>query len=201
MGTAERRRREKERRRKEIVDAAERVFFSKGYDNATMDDVAETAELSKGTLYLYFDGKEDLYHAIVLRGLVILREMFETAAAGRERGIDQVRAIGDAYTAFNHEHPDYFKALLYYETARSDSFTEQNPLEILIEALQRGIKDGSIKRELDPVKTAIILWGQTTGVLQTSLKKCEAIRETYSVSPDDIISYYFNLAFLMLQAE
>ena len=190
MGTAERRRREKERRRKEIINAAERVFFSKGYDNATMDDVAETAELSKGTLYLYFDGKEDLYHAIVLRGLVILREMFEIAAAGRERGIDKVRAIGDAYTAFNHEHSDYFKALLHYETARSDSFTEQNPLEILIEALKRGIKDGSIKRDLDPVKTAIILWGQTTGVLQTSLKKCEAIRETYSISPDDIISYY-----------
>lgn len=201
MGTAERRQREKKQRRNDIIDASERVFFSKGYDNATMDDVAENAELSKGTLYLYFNSKEDIYHAIMFRGLVILREKFEEAASRQERGIDRVRAIGEAYIAFNHEHLDYFKALLYYETERSDSFTEQNPLEILIEALQRGINDGSIRPELDPVKTAIILWGQTTGVLQTSLKKREAIRGTYNVSPEDIISYYFNLAFFMLQGE
>ncbi|MCK5408322.1 MAG: helix-turn-helix transcriptional regulator, partial [Candidatus Krumholzibacteria bacterium] len=60
MGIAERREREKEQRRIDIIDAAERVFFSKGWQAATMDDVAEAVELSKATLYLYFKNKEEL---------------------------------------------------------------------------------------------------------------------------------------------
>ena len=52
MGIAERREREREQRRNTILDAAETVFFSKGINLATMDEVAEEAELSKGTLYL-----------------------------------------------------------------------------------------------------------------------------------------------------
>ena len=61
MGIAERKEREKEQRRKAILDAAEKVFFEKGLKYSTMDDVAEEAELSKGTLYLYFKNKEELF--------------------------------------------------------------------------------------------------------------------------------------------
>jgi TetR/AcrR family transcriptional regulator len=50
MGITERKEREKEQRRNAIIDAAEKIFFTKGMDNSTMDDVAEEAELSKGTL-------------------------------------------------------------------------------------------------------------------------------------------------------
>ena len=61
MGITERKEREKLQRREDILNAAERVFFSKGHKNSTMDDVAEEAELSKGTLYLYFKSKEGFY--------------------------------------------------------------------------------------------------------------------------------------------
>ena len=65
MGIAERKEREKQQRREEIVQAAEEVFFSKGFEKSTMDDVAEKAELSKGTLYLYFKSKEELLIGII----------------------------------------------------------------------------------------------------------------------------------------
>ena len=57
MGVAERRQREKEERRSCIVAAAEAVFLEKGLDVATMDEIAARAEVSKGTLYLYFKEK------------------------------------------------------------------------------------------------------------------------------------------------
>ena len=60
MGTHERKEREKEHRREEILAAAQAVFFEKGLQNSTMDEIAERAELSKGTLYLYYKSKEDL---------------------------------------------------------------------------------------------------------------------------------------------
>jgi AcrR family transcriptional regulator len=53
MGTADRRRREKEQRKAEIVDAAERLFFSRSYEDVSMDDIAREVELNKATIYLY----------------------------------------------------------------------------------------------------------------------------------------------------
>jgi AcrR family transcriptional regulator len=65
MGTAERRLREKKQRVEDILDAAEQVFFSKGFDSSTMDDVADEAEFSKGALYNYFKSKNELCVGIV----------------------------------------------------------------------------------------------------------------------------------------
>ena len=72
MGVAERRVREKEARRVSILNAAEEVFFEKGFESATMDEVAERAELSKGLLYVYYGNKDDLAHAVAHRGLSII---------------------------------------------------------------------------------------------------------------------------------
>ena len=60
MGIQERKEREKERRRQQIMVAAKRVFSEKGFNKATMEDIAHEAELSPGTLYLYFKNKEEL---------------------------------------------------------------------------------------------------------------------------------------------
>jgi AcrR family transcriptional regulator len=72
MGIQERKEREKERRRQQIMVAAKRVFSGKGFNKATMEDIAQEAELSPGTLYLYFKNKEELYASLSLRILQYL---------------------------------------------------------------------------------------------------------------------------------
>lgn len=72
MGIKERKEREKERRRQQILVAAKRVFSNKGFNKATMEDIAHEAELSPGTLYLYFKNKEELYASLSLRILQYL---------------------------------------------------------------------------------------------------------------------------------
>ena len=72
MGIQERKEREKERRRQQIMVAAKRVFSDKGFNKATMEDIAQEAELSPGTLYLYFKNKEELYASLSLRILQYL---------------------------------------------------------------------------------------------------------------------------------
>ena len=72
MGIQERKEREKERRRQQIIIAAKRVFSDKGFNKTTMEDIAEEAELSPGTLYLYFKNKEELYASLSLRILKYL---------------------------------------------------------------------------------------------------------------------------------
>ena len=77
MGIAERKERERLYKQDLIIKAAEKVFMSKGFENATMEDIAEEAEFSKGTLYFYFQSKNELCLSIVLRGLRIIVSEFE----------------------------------------------------------------------------------------------------------------------------
>ena len=72
MGIQERKEREKERRRQQIIVAAKRIFSKKGLSKTTMEDIAKESELSPGTLYLYFKNKEELYASLSLRILQFL---------------------------------------------------------------------------------------------------------------------------------
>lgn len=212
MGTAERREREKEQRRQDIIHAAENVFFSKGFDSATMDDVAAEAELSKGTLYLYFKSKEEIYMAIVLRAMQILRGMFQDAVKKEPNGLCKVKGIGEAYIRFNKEYPNYYKSLLYFSALEVDESTiagtelkafieNKDVMDVFITVIEEGIKDGSIRADIDPRKTALLLWGETSGVLQLFTLKGHAIDAHFDIGPDEMINYFLEFTYHSLKAE
>jgi AcrR family transcriptional regulator len=74
MGIQERKRREREQRRRQIMRAAHKVFSSKGFTKTTMEDIARDAELSPGTLYLYFKNKDELYASLSVE---VLERLYE----------------------------------------------------------------------------------------------------------------------------
>jgi AcrR family transcriptional regulator len=212
MGISERREREKERRRNEIIESAERVFFSKGWTVATMDDVAADAELSKATLYLYFKSKEELYVAILVRGSRILNSMFEEAVRNKENGLLMSEAIGRAYVSFFYEYPDYFNALTYFESkgfdidetneyARECESLRDGTMGLVAGSIQAGIDDGSIRPDIDPMQTALILWAQTTGVLQILSAARQDIESRHSIETSELVETYFSLTFRALASD
>jgi AcrR family transcriptional regulator len=203
MGITERKKREKQQRREAIIDAGESVFFSKGLENATMDDVATVAELSKGTLYLYFNSKEQLYLAIIMRGFAILDRLFKEATQNAANGLDKVRAIGRAYQTFYDEYPNYFMGLLYYESnkfspeqiaelqEKCDVDRTEHSLNQLVAAIEEGQSDGSIKQTIEPLKLALLLWSMSTGVFQVSHHKEKLVLERRGLSSEDVINTFF----------
>lgn len=66
MGIQERKKREREMRRRQIQDAAKELFITKGFGSTTMEDIAQRAELSAATIYLYFKNKDELYASLNL---------------------------------------------------------------------------------------------------------------------------------------
>lgn len=120
MSIAERKEREKEQRRKDIIGAAEKLFFARGYDNVTMDDIAKEVELNKATLYLYFKDKESLYFTVVLRGITILNALVRDSESKAESGSEKLWEIGRAYSWFAREYPDYNRAFNYFYSGRFD---------------------------------------------------------------------------------
>lgn len=202
MGTAERREREKEQRRESILDAAEKIFFSRGLKDATMDEIAGVAELSKGTLYLYFKSKEDIYFGINHRAMRILRGMFEAVMATPIPGVEKTREIGRAYLEFSRKYPDYFEAMMHFdaEVTRPEDVGPVGiechkegmaVLGVVAESIRQGIGDGSIRGDLDPMRTAILLWAQTDGVIRIVTRKCEHLKEFEDIDLENLTEDFF----------
>ncbi|KPA09155.1 transcriptional regulator, TetR family [Candidatus Magnetomorum sp. HK-1] len=89
MGIKERKEREKERRRQQIMVAAKRVFSDKGFSRATMEDIAKEAELSAGTIYLYFKNKDELCASLTLRILQYLQMRVEHVHNEKDLSIEE----------------------------------------------------------------------------------------------------------------
>ena len=202
MGINERKEKEKQIRRNDIIDAAEKVFFLKGYDAATMDDVAKTAEFSKRTVYVYFNSKESLYFEIMVRGYKYLINMLELALsnAKNRNAIERIKLIGMTLYRFKNEYPNYFNAIMCYENGEKDFENEtadhsreecyklgERIFAYLSSALADGITEGVIRSDIDLKSTAIILWSCTMGLFNTVIKKKNYIEHYHKRDPEKLL--------------
>lgn len=216
MGITERKKREKEIRRNDIIEAAERIFFTKGYDIATMDDVAKEAEFSKRTVYVYFNSKEQIYFEIMTRGYRLLIGMLKDDLQKEKAfsAIEEIRQMALTLYRFSREYPGYFKAIMEYENSELD-FQKGIPdqareecyalgeemLAFLTAALEKGIAEDSIRSDLDVVKTALVLWACMLGVFNTVKKKERYIKNYHSTTPEELVEAAFQLISRSIQTE
>ena len=120
MCAAKRRELEKERRRTDILNTAEQLFFSKGFENVSLNDIAKELQLGILTLYLYFENKEELFFAIVLRGALILHKLIKEEVTDVDTAIEKLAAFRKAYYVFASEYPDHLKSYNYLISGRFD---------------------------------------------------------------------------------
>src|SRR5437762_13441720 len=96
----------------EILSAARRVFAEKGFKEATVDDIAESAGLAKGTLYLYFPSKRDLYLAALKSGLSELVERSQSRMAAAIGIRNKLRVFVRTRLEEVERNRDFFKIYL-----------------------------------------------------------------------------------------
>jgi len=176
MGIQERKKRERERRRQQIIVAAKRVFSEKGFSKSTMEDIAREAELSPGTLYLYFKNKDELYASLSLRILQYLNIRLEDVK--RETDIDPRQKIGaikealydvyqfDPMILINMFHLQSSETLKNLSSPLLENITElsRNSLNVLAQIFKEGSgKDGFMDN--NPTAVADIVWSLFTGVV------------------------------------
>ncbi len=162
-----RKQREREQRRNGLIDAAEKLFFEKGYDNVTMDEIADGAEVNKALLYYYFKNKEALFFAVDLRGVRILHEMYVKCSNLDIDGYTKVKAMIKSLFEFSKDYPDYFRIYRYARTERFQMSDNEDAKElvdlttgiwrIMVEAILQGMKDGTIRKDVDPVEMSIYI--------------------------------------------
>ncbi len=184
MGIQERKLQEKELRRKSILKAGAKLFKKIGYSDTSMALVADEAQLSKGTLYLYFKNKDDLYaNCILENSLIYLNKFFEDAEEKSKTVEEAIISYADAYFRFTQEYPELFNMLLGIGTAASfkmENVSDETRTKIVelqkdmftnrISYLQKGIDDGLLKDNFSTCYTIVQLWVSIVGALHLSKK-------------------------------
>ena len=175
MGIHERKQREKEKRRQTIVEAARKIFSAKGFNSATMEEIASQAELSPGTLYLYFKNKEELHTSL---SIGLLRKISHEINGVADLDLpveEKLSRFWDVFIAVYEKEPSILINLFHLQSGETLHNLSDGVMAELKEAssqahgaiirvIKEGIESGIFVDE-HPVALADILWGSYSGVV------------------------------------
>lgn len=168
MGIQERKEREGERRRQQIIVAARRVFSVKGFNKATMEDIAGEAELSPGTIYLYFKNKDELYASLSLRILQYL--LIRLQHVNSEKNLTSEKRYGSLIRAMIDVYEfDPLILISMFNLQTSETLKTLTP-QLLSEIKMlscKSIEEMAVifKQEENPSLLAEIFWSLFSGVV------------------------------------
>lgn len=195
MGLEERRRREKEQRRSAIVNAARKLFFEKGFKYVTVDNIAKKSELSKGSIYLYFKSKEEIYTHILFSDI----EKFNTKSAhlfqNNKSAPELILEFAFIYIDFFLNDRELFRMMMNFMLHNEDMNLDASVNERIIEAtnntvkvietfLRRGIEQGEFPADINVRQSRNAIWGFLNGIISLhvftgkEVNKEERIRST-----------------------
>jgi AcrR family transcriptional regulator len=164
-----------------VLDIAERAFAASGYREVKMDDLAEAADVSVGTLYGHFGSKDGLYLALAERALEQFAGYLEQASRPEFSPLEQVVACGDVYLRFHLERPGLFRFLAFDGVQGLTGQVDQDlrsrvgdRLADILGGFQALIEAAIARGEVNPVYNAELvarfLWGAWNGVVSLSLR-------------------------------
>jgi AcrR family transcriptional regulator len=150
-------------KRQQILDAASRLFASGRYDRIKLDDVAAAAGVGKGTLYIYFDGKEDLYFCLIYEAVVALIERLreQLAEHGATPAAARLRRIVQELVEFSFAHPQVYELMRTVGVGKQDVRWREARAE-LTDLIRQTIADGVGRgefRDSHPELTAVFVPG------------------------------------------
>jgi AcrR family transcriptional regulator len=202
---------EKKKRFAEIVDVAERVFVQKGFEHASMDEIAAEAHLTKRTVYKYFWSKEDLYFAIVLKQLKGLFLSFDRVTNRGGTGLEKLKRAGMAYHQYLKESPQAFRLINYSQFIRlpvEKSTHYREIIELGAGLFQKftgfivaGKADGSIRPDFDQSIGVFSLFLLITGFFFRLSEVGANYSTIYGINPDDLSIFTVDLLMNSISSE
>lgn len=177
MGTTQRREREKTEFREEVLKAARAIVLAEGFGALSMRKIAEAIDYSPGTIYLYFESRDDIAHELVHRGF---RELVGALAPAAELPDPRARLfdLGDRYVKFGLENPETYRLLFMEDPTFSAAWfdlhgTQESPGDQALGFLEACFDDlRAQKRLLSDAPSAVLaetLWAAVHGIVSLKL--------------------------------
>lgn len=205
MSSQERREKERENRRSAILKAARKLFFDRGFKSVTVDNIAAKAEVSKGSVYLYFKSKEEIYTQILINDNIAAFEDLKNKFSAKEApAAELLLEYADNYINYFLNDNELFRILMTFMLHADDMILtdEQNSqllqttndnIHFVSEILQKGVDSGEFLPTINIRQAQNAIWGLLNGVISLYLfvgnpaKRAETIHSTVKNSFNIII--------------
>lgn len=191
---------EKAERREALLNAAETVFFKKGFEATSMDDIATEAGFSRALLYVYFKDKNGIYQALRVRSSYALHDRMTNYASKHNKGIDKIKATGYAYYHFYLQERHFFNCLSLNISLNNQNNNikrteeglkiEKAIMHLMIDALKLSIEDGTLDTNKinNPLETALFLRGSLHGMILMHDQDKHDILKKSGIDKDKLIT-------------
>lgn len=163
-----RKEREFQARRKAILESATRLFARNGYHGTTMNEIAKEAEFSTGSLYNFFQNKEELYFTLMQDKIEAMGQLVSVVYEGPGGVEDKLTKFVDTVISFFEKERDFFRIFAEQRTAFESSAKgqfsdvihekQEKYLGGLIQIMGQGVKEGLLL-SLDASELALIFMG------------------------------------------
>ncbi len=171
MSIVERKERQKESLRREILDASREILRAEGYANLSMRRIAERIEYSPTTIYLYFKNKDDILFHLCVEALERQFEVMSAAGSDEASPLLRLRAALRAYIDFGLTEPDRYRITFMADLSRyvsTASILEQGGvadklIELMCQKVHDALVEAGCKRDAKSVFQA--LWGHCHGIV------------------------------------
>jgi AcrR family transcriptional regulator len=180
MGLEDRRKREKEQRRNAILNAARKLFFEKGFRDVTVENIARRAELSKGSVYLYFSSKEEIYTQILLNDISKFNKKSFQIFHNDKSAAELVMDFAFIYVDFFLNDRELFRIMMTFMLHTGDMNLKEtvnqhiievtnNTVKIIETILQQGIDKDEFPADINVRQSRNALWGLLNGIISLHL--------------------------------
>lgn len=163
--------------RRAILDTARHLLVRDGYKSLSMRRIAREIGYSATSIYLYFDNKDALFHALVDEGMDRLHATFREAAAAHSGDpVRRLLALCTSYLRFGLEHPEYYEIMFMSHPEHMARYPAENyrrarrSLDLLAETLEEGHRQGVIVAD-EPRVAASVLWSSLHGAVALLLAR------------------------------
>ena len=164
---------ERQERIERILNAARNLFLEKGYLNTSMRNISLESELSTGAIYFYFKKKDEIYYRICEEAFDLLLSHFKKAYNPKKKGLDNLRALGLAYTSFYENNRDHYRLLdtitLWQDLFAHDIKEKFQPkmkklLAIVHKTVVNVLEERGLANSEDSWKITLNLWASVEGL-------------------------------------
>ena len=163
--------------RRVILDHARHLLVADGYEALSMRRIAASVGCSATSIYLHFENKDALTHALISEGMDRLHDALSAAADGLGAPADRLEALSRAYVRFGLENPEYYEVMFQLHPERMARYPAEDyrrarrNVERFGDAIEAGLADGSLASPNPPEVASAVLWTALHGLVSLHLAR------------------------------
>ena len=156
--------------RDQILETSRHLLIKSGYKQLSMRKIARSIGVTATSIYLHFDSKDHLLHALIEEAIEDLNDRLEAVVSSSNNVIERLRMLAEAYIEYALENPEQYSIIYLVPSEDMERYPKEKfrkarkGYEIVAQTIEEGVEAGFIE-EPEPRMAAYVFWAQLHGAL------------------------------------